>query len=637
MPKGRQMRTYHSTPESVLPNSRALRDDSSGALRVEELGYVVVQNAALYLGARSGENGVDGVVVRVPNGSYRVVATVDDTSGSPEVVALSVILSGTTEVLRETLPGAAFWHEAPGDLPLVHGAEIVVADAQLRDQYRDPSWPWDGWLRDVVDPAIQDARGAGRAGTAIPFAGRQEAIIQAAPIEGDVAIFAAFDDERRPTSIHLEALRDAPPTDAPAEGAPPAWVSQAVADIGVNDTPQEHSPFATSTPFSEVASVGQAPVGESTPIEASPVSPPESDRPSLPEIPDEDAPISVAALGSLHDSPETAAQPLVGEGAAADAWPATQLAPAIDPGAQRLADDAVAGVEAADRRDTTAAIALLTQVTDALAGEIGERATVQAALGRTSLTGAQCVDSLVDALLQEQRADEAIRRLAGALQSPQLRGKDDEGVHLRHRLGELQLRSGALAEATATLETARGEADALSKQSAPESRESAEIGHHYFAHITYDLATAQLRSGNASSAADLALEAMRKFESLRVARMAGRSAFLAASAEEELGDDDARQQAFADAERIFRQGRELDGLGTALGFLGESDALRGDYDAAIAKFEEARRTLEEAGELSNASIAAENEAICFDYLGRHDDAAERRRIGASLEQRASNT
>ncbi|GGA74399.1 hypothetical protein GCM10011490_26360 [Pseudoclavibacter endophyticus] len=695
------MRTYDSPADTILPTSRALRErDASGAaLRHEDLGSVVVSSDALYFGARSGENGVDGVVVRVPSGAYRVIATVaDGTIGRGQLVAVSVLLSGTAEALRGTLPAAAFWHEAPGELPLIAGTEIAVSDAAVRDQYRDPSWPWDGWLREVVDPELAAARGNGRAGIAVAYPGRDDALIMAGPIAGDTALFAGFDEARRPTALHLEAL----PAVEVAHDAPPPWVTQAPSFAPVDpnaEQPASASVGASDAPFG-AAPKGNVPHGEDplaqsshgqspSPFGTPPPSPfgvppvafpgvpadhgdqsfrPDVDPDALAGVPDgghEDAPISATPLGSLTGEqhpvstdtppagkPVTAAHSPRVEQSSEDSPPVFGLrsqamppaptsqparGPESDPVVRLIVSDATSGVEAAERHDTERAIPLLIKVTDALAAGEASRPGVLPALEAASLNGAQLVDSLVDALLTARRGSEAINRLAYALDSSSLRGEGEETVHLRHRLGELQLRAGALEDATATLERARSEADALASTSDPGARDTADAGRNYLAHITYDLATTQLRAGNAGPAAELALDAMRTFEALRVARMAGRGAFLAASAYDQLGHQASRQQAFAEAERIFREGRELDGLGTALGYLGEADALRGDYLPAIIKFEQARAALEEAGELRSAAVAAENEAVCYDYLGRHDEAGELRRSAASLAGRAGAT
>lgn len=646
MPRGGRMRTHESTPEGVLPQSRSLRESQAPGVRTrfDELGDVVVQSEALYLGPRSGENGVDGVVVRVPNGSYRVVATVDETADAPTLVAVSVVLSATDEAQRAVLPGAAFWHEAPGDLPLVSGAELIVCDAGLRDQYRDPSWPWSGWLADVVAPELASARTASRVGVAIPFAGRAENLIALAPITGDATLFAGFDADLRPSALHLEPLTadDAPPPWIVA--TPPSTVAESVAEADASLANDDASPFRRST--------------FQPPAEA-----PASDEAGLPDADDSDRPIFANPLGGLaEDEPVDRAGPDAapahtpfGAAAAPTAPPAfiappTTPAPAAeaapvevpspqppapvaepdDPGARMLVDDAVAGIEAAQRGDGQAAIPLLSQVTEALAAGVGDRPAVRAGLSDAGLIPAHIADELTDALIAADRTPEAVQRLRAVLEADQFQTDEIERLHLRHRLGALQLQTGDAETAAVTLESARADADLL-RHNGDEHRDRANA---YSAQIAFDLATAMLETEHATPAAELAADAMRSFEELGEPRMAGRSAFLAASAYDAVGHEASRQHAIAEAERIFRAGDEPDGLGTALGYLGEADARRGDYTPAAVKFEQARQVLEQAGAFSIAAIAAENEAVCYDYLGDAASAADRRRVAAELAARA---
>ncbi|MGO2110856.1 MAG: hypothetical protein ACTH31_04520, partial [Pseudoclavibacter sp.] len=265
------MRTFDSSPDEILPLSRALRDrDAHGIqLRHEDLGDVIVSSDALYFGAKSGENGVDGVVVRVPSGAYRVVATLAESAhGAPQLIAASVLLSNTTEAMRGALPGAAFWHDAPGELPLVAGDAIAVSDAAVRDQYRDPSWPWDGWQRDVVDPAVAAATAEGRSSATVTYPGRDDGIVVLGPIVGDAVLFAGFDDDRRPTALHLETLV----TDVVSNGAdaPPPWITQAsAAESSPAAEPEPGaSPFGLasqgSSSFGVQPSVGQPVAAQSS-------------------------------------------------------------------------------------------------------------------------------------------------------------------------------------------------------------------------------------------------------------------------------------------------------------------------------------------------------------------------------------
>lgn len=613
------MRTFDSPPEAILATTSALRPESATGdpLIVEQVGLVAVQHGALFVGPRSGANGTEGVVVRVPAGDYAVVTTVCDRGGRRELLAMSVILGSGEERSRNALPDGAYLHEPPGPLPLFGGRELAVSDASIRDDFHGTEFPWDGWMRDIVEPAIDEAGEHGRLAAHVPYPNRVEAIVCASAIAGDVALFASFDEQGRPVGLHLESLEPAERSDRPvASAASDAFADPFASGEAAPSASSSASPFASrdDEDDDEVSLPPHFSVIEPEPADAAA---PRADAPrGLDETPVPDAQRAAPAPPEIEREVPTAA---IAE---------------PDPGAERLIADALAGMAAAERRDPATALPLLSAVTDALAEGVGERPAVRAGLAQHELSGAHLLDQLVDVYVHEARVDEAVNALRRGVGSPHLRPTPFEALHLRRRLGELLLRSGDARAAVDSLQRARVEAESLAQQGGDAS-EDAGLGRDYLAHINFDLADAYLQSGEAGTAAALAGEASLQFESLRLDRMAGRSSFLAASAFGVLDDEGSRQQAISEAERIFRRSNELDGLGTALGFLGEADAIRGEYEAALMKFGEARRVLTEAGELHNAAIAAANEAVCLDHLDRAGDAAQQRIAVQELERAAA--
>ncbi|KAB1653100.1 hypothetical protein F8O01_15670 [Pseudoclavibacter chungangensis] len=320
------------------------------------------------------------------------------------------------------------------------------------------------------------------------------------------------------------------------------------------------------------------------------------------------------------------------QGAPAHVVPASD--PAVSGPLIRALDE---GLAAVDRNDAAAAVPQLGTVLVGLECGAGEFPDVATALSQRDLTAPQLVDLVVDLQLREGQTGDAVESLRRALSSRALSGTLAETVHLRKRLGELQIRSGDEADAVSTLEAAEGEASALLRDADAEQRaDTVGYARDYHAHITFLLADSSLRLGDPTRAVQLAGDAMRAFEQLGLDRMAGRAAFLAASANGRLGNDAGRLASIRDAERVFRRGGELDGLGTALGFLGEDDALRGDYRAAVATFIEARSVLERAGEFTNAATAAHNLSICLRRLGDDGGADDATREAERLELRAAS-
>ena len=610
------MRTHDSTPDELLTHSVAMRsaEVSDARRRDLEIGRVTVQSGALYLGPRSGTNGESGVVVRVPNGAYPVVATIDDTAGVPRLVAISVALGGDTVTARDGLPGGAYWHDDPGLLPILDGDALAVSDAAVRDQHHTGGFPWDGWLHDVVDPALAEARADGRVAAEVTYPGRPEAMLVTVPLGGEVTLYASFDDSGRPAALHLEALergadagadtpftpepQSARPADAESWSAAPAPATVASSPFSAPPSNDWHTPeSATSAAVEEPPSLFAS---SSTPVEVPPVA----------------ATPALDVVEPLPSEPQTSAfgTPDAGDGL-------TEIREAV---------------AASERRDLAAAIPGLERgVEHALAtGPDGD--DYRRSLAAEQLSPAYLVDHLVDGLVAQQRADAALDVLRRALDAPTLSAAPAEQLHLRRRLGELELRAGELDRARATLETARGEAEQLTHRTGPDPDGEIEFARDYQAHIQYHLADVELQRGDAGQAQVLATESKRQFSELRHARMAGRAAFLAASAFGALGQEASRLEAIADAERLFRMGEELDGLGTALGYLGEADAQRGEYAAALVKFMEACDMLTDAGEFANAGIAAQNAAVCLEYLGDPERAAKHRAVAAGLEQRSAD-
>ncbi|MDO5052679.1 MAG: hypothetical protein Q4E05_07295, partial [Pseudoclavibacter sp.] len=199
----------------ILHASAALRPESGAEVLVA--GVVDVSSSgAVYLGPADGDNGAQGLVVRVPPGRLRVLAT----RRANGVAAVSLELLPGEETQRAPLPAPAYWHEAPGGLPVVTSERwpLLICDAALRDQFRNPQegFPWHQWLSDVVRSALLASGGLGVAPVSWP--GRAESFVA---VDGAVApeglvVFGGFSAEGRPVHLHGHVLVSA--VDAPHSG-----------------------------------------------------------------------------------------------------------------------------------------------------------------------------------------------------------------------------------------------------------------------------------------------------------------------------------------------------------------------------------------------------------------------------------
>ncbi|WP_424465267.1 hypothetical protein [Pseudoclavibacter helvolus] len=207
------------TPATSLALQRGLLQTDVGRVEAsgERMAAIAAPSGALYVGPASGENGVDGLVLRVGGGLLATtVTTVTSAEGAPAsatVEALTISFNDEPERWRDAPRDEAYWHSLPselqGEVPVVeprHGL-LIVCDAGLRDQYRQSDFAWDRWVDEVVAPA---AASSARAAVEVPFAGRSEALLalSAGAFPSGAAIFAGFDANLQIAALHLAPVAE---------------------------------------------------------------------------------------------------------------------------------------------------------------------------------------------------------------------------------------------------------------------------------------------------------------------------------------------------------------------------------------------------------------------------------------------
>ena len=204
------------TPATSLALQRGLLQTDGG--RVEAHGARVASisapSGALYVGPAGGENGVDGLVLRVGGGLLAATTTlVSDDSGASRLEALTISTNDEPERWRDAPRDESYWHSLPselqGEVPVVeprHGA-LIVCDAGLRDQYRQSDFAWDRWVEEVVAPT---SAASGQAVVAVPFAGRSESLLALASsaFPSGAALFAGFDANLQIAALHLAPVAE---------------------------------------------------------------------------------------------------------------------------------------------------------------------------------------------------------------------------------------------------------------------------------------------------------------------------------------------------------------------------------------------------------------------------------------------
>lgn len=204
------------TPATSLALQRGLLQTDAG--RVEARGdrsaVISAPSGALYVGPAGGENGVDGLVLKVGGGPLQAVTTVVmDELGASRLEALTISMHDEPERWRDAPRDEAYWHSLPselqGEVPVVeprHGL-LIVCDAGLRDQYRQSEFAWDRWVDEVVAPA---AASDGGPVTAVEFAGRTEMLLAlgATSFPSGAAVFAGFDANLQIAALHLAPVAE---------------------------------------------------------------------------------------------------------------------------------------------------------------------------------------------------------------------------------------------------------------------------------------------------------------------------------------------------------------------------------------------------------------------------------------------
>ncbi|PPG39951.1 hypothetical protein C5C17_08765 [Pseudoclavibacter sp. RFBA6] len=204
------------TPATSLALQRGLLQTDAGRVeaRGERSGVISAPSGALYVGPAGGENGVDGLVLKVGGGPLQTVTTVvTDESGASTLEALTISMHDEPERWRDAPRDEAYWHSLPselqGEVPVVeprHGL-LIVCDAGLRDQYRQSEFAWDRWVDEVVAPA---AASRGLPVTAVEFAGRSEVLLAlgATSFPSGAAVFAGFDANLQIAALHLSPVAE---------------------------------------------------------------------------------------------------------------------------------------------------------------------------------------------------------------------------------------------------------------------------------------------------------------------------------------------------------------------------------------------------------------------------------------------
>lgn len=599
------MRALTSSTGSFFRDSVALRPgngvDGHGRehnITVDEIAELPTPSGALYFGPMSGENGTDGVVVKAPMGTVQVVATRGRSADVVELLALSFVLAAEEVASSErgALRAEDAWTPLPGQIPVVQGGPqqaggagpVVVCDAGLRDMHRDGNFPWDQWVVNEALPQLEQTLHPDGGCAAAMFPGRSDYLITLVDSVAAEREFAIFVDRGRDGSVlavHLASIQDQPASSAQA--------AQQVTPFGSfhGDDGLHRAMTAEAPRLDQAGAAGGAPAFG-------------------------------ASAGGFH-----------GE---AGVPPAAHGEPVREDPAQALRE----AYGLLDQGQQAAALSRLHLVLRSL-DEVAPSAALSSALAEREFTPATLADLACDLELEAHNDEQARRTLRRALAAPTLNDSPLEAVHLSKRLGELELAADHLPQAIAALELGRGTAERFlaeashRSQHAPDELEALEFAAHYEAQISFLLADARLRSGSYPVAAELASQAAARFAELERDAFGGRAALLLANAHRGTGNDAARREALAEAERLFRRGNRKDGLGITLGYLALDDALNADFRSAIAKLIEARDELESVGLFADAAVASEDLAICFERVGEQHAAQEARRAATFLAERGS--
>lgn len=611
------MRALTSSTGSFFRDSVALRPgngvDGHGRehnITVDEIAELPTPSGALYFGPLSGENGADGVVVKAPMGAVQVVATRGRSADAVELLALSFVLAAheVSSSERGALRVEDAWTPLPGQIPVVQGGPqqaggagpVVVCDAGLRDMHRDGNFPWDQWVANEALPQLEQTLHPDGGCAAAIFPGRSDYLITLVDSVATEREFAIFVDRGRDGSVlavHLASIQDQP--------ASPAQAASQVTPVGSfhGDDGLHRAMTAEAPRLDEAGAAGTA-----------------AGTPAF------DAP-----AGGFHSNagaPHAAAAPGVASSAPAE--------PVREDPAQALRE----AYGLLDQGQQAGALTRLHVVLRSL-DEAAPSPALSSALAEREFTPATLADLACDLELEAHNDEQARRTLRRALAAPTLNDSPLEAVHLAKRLGELELAADHLPQAIAALELGRGTAESFlaeashRSQHAPDELEALEFAAHYEAQISFLLADARLRSGSYAVAAELASQAAARFAELERDAFGGRAALLLANAHRGTGNDAARRDALAEAERLFRRGNRKDGLGITLGYLALDDALNADFRSAIAKLIEARDELESVGLFADAAVASEDLAICFERVGEQHAAQEARRAATFLAERGS--
>lgn len=620
------MRALTSSTGSFFRDSVALRPgsgvDGQGrehTVSVDEIAELPTPSGALYFGPISGENGHDGVVIKAPVNAVQVVATRGRSASGVHLLALTFTL-GTSEITtseRGALQPEDAWTPLPGQIPVISGGPLqvsrgplVVCDAGLRDMHRDGTFPWDQWVRDEALSQLEQTVHPEGGCAAAMFPGRSDYLItlmDSVEAESKYALFVDRGADGAPLAIHLAKVEPSSPNEDPA---PQSAFGSFAGDNGLHRALTNEAPRVDTA-----ATLPPTPVASSDRGMASPL---------------------LAPVSSLSD-----------DGRAASCSPATETGIRSETnthGSHPRVDELPAVLREAygllDAGKSSEALTRLHLVLRSLDDEPPTQA-LTLALAEREFTPATLADLVCDIELELGEDDHARRTLRRALAVPSLNDSPLEAVHLAKRLGELELQADHLPQAIAALELGRGTAESFLAESSRRSQHSAEdlealeFASHYDAHISFLLADARVRGGSYALAAELASQAVTRFTELERDAFGGRAALVLANAHRGTGNDAARRQALAEAERLFRRGHRKDGLGITLGYLALDDAKNADFRSAIAKLIEARDELESVGLFADAAIASEDLAVCFERVGEQHAAQEARRAATLLSDRGT--
>lgn len=613
----------------VMRPGPSASDGQDAYIEVEGIAELPTPSGAMYIGPMRGENGRDGIVVRTNAASVQVIATRLRDRGTTRLVALSLALSANPQdaASRGPIPPASVFTQLPGPVPILSsGASddpIIASDAGVRDGYRSSDFRWDDWVREVAIPQFAQTEHPSGGCAAAAFEGRNEYMVGLTDTRStarECAVYADLDTNGSPICIHVVLLAKASERSAPRHAAPKSYETEAHQGAERRAEPAAHGypPQSASSVSIAPSEPGHqpgvmSPASGSTPVQIShPI--------------DADAEISGSTGGSSSSASRS-----VNAGAGATSAPskAREQQPAS------TAEKLRRGLDHLDREEPAEAIPLFRSVLRALDDDAGPDAQTQALLDERDFTLASLADLLCDLEIETGNAKAARDTLRRALVSSPVLAAPLESMHLNLRLGELELDAGHLPDAIGALERGRGTAKSFLTTADPRDSEAYEFAALNEAQLSVLLAEARLRSGDSSLAANAALDAAARFESLDRHGAAGRAGLMAAMASLSMGDQSGHEKALERAAASFRAGQKHQGLGIALGYLAKLQAERGDYQTAVTLLLDARDELEAADRLEDAISASESLAICFERSGEGRAAIEAQRAAALLRRRVA--